>query len=144
MESYAIRFAQYSRYIPKINRRFSCEYRVYCKAYLGDFAILSCYWNTQLKHLGAVLFELTELNFTMNIKKCIFAKSEIKYLGHFIEGEKYRPEPEKLRAIEATESTKSKTALKSATFFLTIGSVNIYCFPFFKGKCTNVYYCILV
>lgn len=46
----------------------------YCKAYLDDI-IFPCVWNTHLKHLDAVLSKLTEIKFTVNVQKCVFAKS---------------------------------------------------------------------
>lgn len=50
----------------------------------------------------------------MNVKKCVFVKSQIKYLGHLIGAGRHQPDPGKLRAMETTQSPKSKTDLKSA------------------------------
>ena len=97
------------------------QHRDYCKAYLDDIAVFSCDWNTHLKHLDSVLSKLTDLKFTVNVKKCVFAKSEIKYLGHVIGSGRHGPDPEKLRAIESIEAPTTKTNLKSA-----LGLFNYY------------------
>ncbi|GBM10122.1 Retrovirus-related Pol polyprotein from transposon opus [Araneus ventricosus] len=97
------------------------EYREFCKAYLDDIAIFSCDWDTHLKHLDVVLSKLTELKFTVNVKKCVFAKTQLKYLGHIIGAGRHEPDPEKLRAIEIIERPRTKSALKSA-----LGLFNYY------------------
>ncbi|GBO22082.1 Retrovirus-related Pol polyprotein from transposon opus [Araneus ventricosus] len=97
------------------------EYREFCKAYLDDIAIFSCDWDTHLKHLDVVLSKLTELKFTVNVKKCIFAKTQLKYLGHIIGAGRHELDPEKLRAIEIIERSRTKSALKSA-----LGLFNYY------------------
>ncbi|GBN49957.1 Transposon Ty3-I Gag-Pol polyprotein [Araneus ventricosus] len=97
------------------------EYREFCKAYLDDIAIFSCDWETHLKHLDVVLSKLTELKFTVNVKKCVFAKTQLKYLGHIIGAGRHEPDPEKLRTIEIIERSRTKSALKSA-----LGLFNYY------------------
>jgi hypothetical protein len=97
------------------------DHREYCKAYLDDIAIFSDDWNSHLKHLDAVLAKLSDLNFTVNVSKCVFARSQIKYLGHLIGAGRHQPDPEKLRAIEVIESPKTKTSLKSV-----LGLFNYY------------------
>ncbi|GBM14627.1 Retrovirus-related Pol polyprotein from transposon opus [Araneus ventricosus] len=96
------------------------EYREFCKAYF-DIAIFSCDWDTHLKHLDVVLSKLTELKFTVNVKKYVFAKTQIKYLGHIIGAGRHEPDPEKLHAIEIIERPRTKSALKSA-----LGLFNYY------------------
>ncbi|GBM81534.1 Retrovirus-related Pol polyprotein from transposon opus [Araneus ventricosus] len=97
------------------------EYREFCKAYLDDISIFFCEWDTHLKHLDAVFSKLTELKFHVNVKKYVFAKTQIKYLGHIIGAGRYEPDPEKLRAIEIIERPRTKLALKSA-----LGLFNYY------------------
>lgn len=80
-------------------------------------------WSTKLyvntvnvsKYIWMTCFAyIQELKFTVNVKKCVFTKSHIEYLGHLIGASKYQPYPEKLHAAEMTESPKNKTSLKSA------------------------------
>ncbi|GBO32219.1 Transposon Ty3-I Gag-Pol polyprotein [Araneus ventricosus] len=97
------------------------EYREFYKAYFDDIAIFSCDWDTHLKHLDAVLSKLTELKFTVIVRKCVFAKTQLKYLGHIIGVGRHEPDPEKLRAIEIIERPRRKSALRSA-----LGLFNYY------------------
>ncbi|GBL97285.1 Retrovirus-related Pol polyprotein from transposon opus [Araneus ventricosus] len=96
------------------------EYPEFCKAF-DDIAIFSCEWDMHLKHLDVVLPKLTELKFTVNVMKCVFAKTQLKYLGHIIGAGRHEPDPEKLRAIEIIERPTTKSALKSA-----LGLFNYY------------------
>ena len=47
------------------------QHRDHCKTYLDDVAVFSCDWDTHLKHLDSVLSKFTDLNFTINVKKCV-------------------------------------------------------------------------
>lgn len=71
-------------------------------------------WNSLLKHLDAALTTLSDLKFTVNMKKCAFVCSEIKYLSHVIGVERHHLDPEKLQAIEIIKASKANIALKSA------------------------------
>ncbi|GBM41785.1 hypothetical protein AVEN_92005-1 [Araneus ventricosus] len=79
MEGNAIWNAQRRSSVPESDEQCLSEYREFCKAYLDDIAIFSCDWDTHRKHLDAVLSKLTELKFTVNVKKCVFAKTQIKW-----------------------------------------------------------------
>ncbi|GFU25664.1 hypothetical protein TNCV_2006051 [Trichonephila clavipes] len=58
--------------------------REFSRAYIDDIAIFSKNWEEHLFHLDTILTKLSELNFTVNLKKCAFGKAQIKYLGHII------------------------------------------------------------
>nr|XP_042908232.1 uncharacterized mitochondrial protein AtMg00860-like [Parasteatoda tepidariorum] len=60
-----------------------------------------------------VLSKLTDLKFIVNVKKCVFAKTQIKYLGHIIGDGRHEPDPEKLRAIEIIETPKTKNYIQN-------------------------------
>ena len=48
---------------------------------------------------------------TINVSKCQFGRSEVRYLGHVIEGGKVRPGPQKLEA--ACEQPVSKKDVRA-------------------------------
>ncbi|GFW02932.1 retrovirus-related Pol polyprotein from transposon 17.6 [Trichonephila clavipes] len=89
-------FATFQR---EMNKALSC-YRKFSRAYIDDIAIFSKNWEEHLLHLDTILTKLSELNFTVNLKKCAFGKAQIKYLGHIIGSELVYP---------LTELTKKKT-----------------------------------
>ena len=56
----------------------------YEESFLDDIKIFSSNWEDHLKHFKADLETLQELNFSANLKKCSFAMSKMKYLGHVV------------------------------------------------------------
>ncbi|GFW03878.1 hypothetical protein TNCV_2049941 [Trichonephila clavipes] len=62
-----------------------------------------------------------ELNFTVNLKKCAFGNTQIKYLGHIIGSGKQEPYPEKTAVINHLPVPKTKKELRSV-----LGLCNYY------------------
>ena len=70
-------------------------------------------WKEHLKHLDAVLTAYEEAGMTLKLRKCQFAKPQIKYLGHYIgNGEMHRDEV-KVEAIANMTMPLTKKLLKS-------------------------------
>ncbi|GFU76379.1 retrovirus-related Pol polyprotein from transposon 17.6 [Trichonephila clavipes] len=90
----------------EMNKALSC-YREFSRAYIDDIAIFSKNWEEHL-HLDTILTKLSELNFTVNLKKCAFGKAQIKYLGHIIGSGKHEPDPEKTAVINNLPVPKTK------------------------------------
>ena len=53
------------------------------------------------KHLEAVMHKLKKAKITLNVDKCHFAKSTIKFLGQIVNQDGIQPDPEKVRAVTA-------------------------------------------
>ncbi|GFV12180.1 hypothetical protein TNCV_1536771 [Trichonephila clavipes] len=91
----------------EMNKAISC-YREFSRAYIDDIAIFSKNWEEHLLHLDTILTKLSELNFTVNLKKCAFGKTQIKYLGHIIGSVEapslYSPVPDKPYTIHSDAS----------------------------------------
>ncbi|GFT34874.1 retrovirus-related Pol polyprotein from transposon 17.6 [Trichonephila clavipes] len=96
----------------EMNKALSC-YREFSRAYIDDIAIFSKNWEEHLLHLDTILTKLSELNFTVNLKKCAFGKAQIKYLGHIIGSGKHEPDPEKTAVINNLPVPKTKKELRS-------------------------------
>ncbi|GFT70891.1 retrovirus-related Pol polyprotein from transposon opus [Trichonephila clavipes] len=103
-----------------MNKALSC-YREFSRAYIDDIAIFSKNWEEHLLHLDTILTKLSELNFTVNLKKCVFGKAQIKYLGHIIGSGKHEPDPEKTAVINNLPVPKTKKELRSV-----LGLCNCY------------------
>ncbi|GFT24527.1 retrovirus-related Pol polyprotein from transposon 17.6 [Trichonephila clavipes] len=103
----------------EMNKALSC-YRKFSRAYIDDIAIFSKNWEEHL-HLDTILTKLSELNFTVNLKKCAFGKAQIKYLGHIIGSGKHEPDPEKTAVINNLPVPKTKKELRSV-----LGLCNYY------------------
>ncbi|GFY14595.1 retrovirus-related Pol polyprotein from transposon 17.6 [Trichonephila clavipes] len=104
----------------EMNKALSC-YREFSRAYIDDIAIFSKNWEEHLLHLDTILTKLSELNFTVNLKKCAFGKAKIKYLGHIIGSGKHEPDPEKTAVINNLPVPKTKKELRSV-----LGLCNYY------------------
>ncbi|GFU11321.1 retrovirus-related Pol polyprotein from transposon 17.6 [Trichonephila clavipes] len=91
----------------EMNKALLC-YREFSRAYIDDIAIFSKNWEELLLHLDTILKKLSELNFTVNLKKCAFGKTQIKYLGHIIGSGKHEPDPEKTAVINNLPVPKTK------------------------------------
>ncbi|XP_055936794.1 uncharacterized protein LOC129966395 [Argiope bruennichi] len=104
----------------EMNKALS-PYREFCRAYIDDIAIFSNDISSHLKHLHLVLDRLEELQFTVNLSKCAFAKSEISYLGHIIGSGKHQADPAKLETISRLPVPETKKQLRSA-----LGLFNYY------------------
>ena len=67
------------------------------------------------RRLRKVLDKVREYNLKLGLGKCEFRKSEITYVGHRLTSEGLKPDPEKVRAVEAMERP---TCVKELQTFL--------------------------
>ena len=61
-------------------------------------------------------------NLTLNLEKCIFSKSEIKFWGMLFTSERVKPDPEKVKALKHISPPKDKDELKSFICMMQINS----------------------
>ncbi|GBG86540.1 hypothetical protein CBR_g41603 [Chara braunii] len=64
-------------------------------------------------HLRQVLEKLREANFKINEKKCEWAKTQVLYLGHVLDGDGIKPEDSKMAAIRDWPTPRTLTELRS-------------------------------
>ncbi|GBG68721.1 hypothetical protein CBR_g3263 [Chara braunii] len=60
-----------------------------------------------------VLEKLREANFKINAKKCEWAKTQVLYLGHVLDGDGIKPEDSKITAIRDWPTPRTLTELRS-------------------------------
>jgi hypothetical protein len=72
------------------------EYVVF---YVDDILIYSESYEEHLAHVDSVLNKLTKAGFTINIEKCQFCKTEVKFLGHRIDKNGVSADNERIKAI---------------------------------------------
>ncbi|GBG72553.1 hypothetical protein CBR_g12123 [Chara braunii] len=60
-----------------------------------------------------VLEKLREANFNINAKKCEWAKTQVLYLGHVLDGDGIKPEDSKMAAIKDWPTPHTLTELRS-------------------------------
>src|SRR6266540_1747931 len=91
------------------------------RKYLGDFALVyldniiiySKTWKGYLNHLRLVFKTLKEAGLMVKVKKCEFAKKELKFLRHIISREGIRIDPEKIEKMVNIGSPKNLKELRS-------------------------------
>lgn len=70
-----------------------------CLCYLDDIVVFSETFDEHLSRLTNVLQCVQSAGLRLNPRKCRFVAEEIKILGHLVNGEGVRPDPDKIRAI---------------------------------------------
>jgi len=68
-------------------------------AYLDDIIIASPTFEDHLRHLREVFRRLKDAHLRLNPEKCRFCVPELKYLGHIVNRQGVRTDPEKIKAI---------------------------------------------
>lgn len=81
-------------------------------AYLDDIIVCSETFEEHIKLLKQVMSTLKRANLTINVSKCKFARSSLRYLGYIIDKDGLRTDPEKVSAILKFPRPKNVTELK--------------------------------
>ncbi|GBG62439.1 hypothetical protein CBR_g30392 [Chara braunii] len=81
--------------------------------YLDDILVFSRTLEEHQGHLRQVLEKLREANFKINAKKCNWAKTQVLYLGHVLDGDGVKPEDSKIAAIRDWPTPRTLTELRS-------------------------------
>jgi len=77
------------------------------------------------QHLERVLYRLKEAKVTLNVDKCQFAQSSIKFLGQIVSQDEIQPDPEKVRAI--TEMPPPKNVSEVRRFMGMVNQLGKFC-----------------
>ncbi len=91
------------------------------KSYLYDIIVSAPSYQQLLQRLGEVCKHMGTMDIKLNISKCPIGQTEIKFLGHIVFKEGFRPDPGN---IEAITKMKAPTNLKEVRRF--IGMVGFY------------------
>lgn len=94
----------------KPHMKTNVESRVF--AYLDDVIVVSSTFEEHVALLKSVLKKLQEANLTINLEKCQFFRSELKYLGYVVDGTGLHTDPTKVEAIVNYKTPSSKKELK--------------------------------
>ena len=99
-----------------------------CVAYIDDVLVFSDTWEEHLQHLRDLFTRLREANLVINLKKTVFAKATVTYLGHVVGQGQVLPDKAKVQAIVEFPAPKSKRELLR---FLGLSG-------FYRNFCTNL------
>ncbi|GBG90134.1 hypothetical protein CBR_g50228 [Chara braunii] len=81
--------------------------------YLDDILVFNRTLEEHQGHLRQVLEKLREANFKINAKKCDWAKTQVLYLGHVLDGDGVKREDSKIAAIRDWPTPCTLTELRS-------------------------------
>ena len=102
-----------------------------CLCYLDDIVVFSKTFEEHLSRLSTVLKCVQAAGLRLNPKKCLFVAKEIKILGHLVNGDGVRPDPDKVRAVTEFPTPQHIRDVRS---FLGLCS---YYRRFIKGFCNK-------
>lgn len=95
------------------------DHRIF--AYLDDIVIVSSNFEEHVSCLLRVLEKLRKANLTINLDKCEFFRSKLKYLGYVVDSNGLRTDPDKVEAIlnyaTPTNRKELKRFLGTATWY---------------------------
>jgi len=93
----------------------------FTEVHVDDIIIFSKNYEEHLQHVHSVLERLADAHLILNLPKCHFAQSELKFIGHIFSDKGIRPNPEKIEAMLKLESpddaTKARSFLGAANYY---------------------------
>jgi len=75
-------------------------------------SVFSDDWPRHLQHIDRYLQVIKNSGLTLNLKKCHFAQSEIKFVGQIIGSNKRRPAPDKVAPVKDTKAPETKKQVR--------------------------------
>ncbi|MBW0578064.1 hypothetical protein O181_117779 [Austropuccinia psidii MF-1] len=81
--------------------------------YIDDIIICSETWDSNLSRLERVLKKIVQVNMTISLKKCHFAYSELKELGHVVSGLSLGIDKNKVAAVLLKQMPQTKKEIQS-------------------------------
>lgn len=78
---------------------FGPEFELKVFAYLDDVIIISKTFEEHVELLQKVFQKLQSANLTVNLDKCHFFRSQLRYLGYIVDAHGLRTDPDKVKAI---------------------------------------------
>ena len=88
-------------------------------SYVDDMAVCSPSWKLHLQQVEQYLSTIRDAGMTLNLKKCLMAKREVKFVGHIIGSGKLRADPDKVQAVLALKVPETKKQIKQILGFFT-------------------------
>lgn len=93
----------------------------YCFYYLDDIIICTSTFEKHLEILEKIFERLRDANLTVNLDKCQFCRSSLKFLGYVVDQQGLRTDPEKVSAIVnypvPTTSTQIRRFLGMVSYY---------------------------
>jgi len=72
----------------------------FLKVFVNDLNVHNESWEEHLQHLNAMFYKLREVNLKLNPNKCCFVTNSITFLGHVVNKEGTRVDPDKIEVVQ--------------------------------------------
>jgi hypothetical protein len=88
------------------------DIRSFSDSYIDDLSVFSDEFTVHMKHLRDFLSVVRKSGLTINLGKCHFARSQVKFLEHIVGCGKYYPDPDRLKAVVEMKPPTTKKQLR--------------------------------
>jgi len=93
--------------------------RSFTGAFVDDISVHSNTFDNHLIHLEKFLQVIKESGFILNLKKCRFVQSEVKFLGHIVGSGQRRPDPDKVATVHDMKAPETKKQVRRIIGFFS-------------------------
>lgn len=93
--------------------------RDFCFAFVDDMTVCSNGWEQHLSQLRMYLTEIRRSGLTLSLKKCSFAQSEVRFVGHIIGSGRHRPDEMKLATVSDLNRPVTKKDVRRMVGFFS-------------------------
>jgi len=87
-------------------------------SYIDDICVYNNTWNDHIKMLDKFFNVMRHSGFTFNLKKCYFARAQIKFVGHIVGSGRHCIDSSKISVIDQMLRPTTKKELRKALGFL--------------------------
>lgn len=89
-----------SSFIRGLNKIIGPEFESFVLSFVDDLLVVSPTAEDHFEHLERVFIAFKNANLTLKLRKCVFARTEVSYLGHIVSAEGIRIDPSRITAIQ--------------------------------------------
>jgi hypothetical protein len=93
--------------------------RDFTEPFIDDMAVCSMEWLEHLSHLDKYLHTIKNAGITLNLRKCDFAQSYVKFVGHVVGSGLIKPDPDKIKCLLSMEAPTTKKEVKRLIGFFS-------------------------
>jgi len=94
--------------------------REFTDSFVDDVAVHSDQWKEHMNDLDNFLCTIKEAGLTLNLKKCKWAQSQVKFCGQIIGSWKRFADTEKVKVVKEMNTPKTKTELRQILVFFVL------------------------
>ena len=84
-----------------------------CMVYIDDIIVFAKNFNELLERLEKVLIRMREADLTLKPEKCSFGLRKIKFLGHVVDSDGIKMDPDKIEAVRNFKIPNNLTGIRS-------------------------------